>query len=149
MPRILRTNSQHPDFIKLVARLDAYLSVVDGDQHDFYDQYNGIESLNHVVIAYEHGKALGCGAFKPYNNSAAEIKRMFVLPEARGKGIASEVLKELEQWAAEEHFTSCILETGKRQTEAIQLYQKNGYAVIPNYGPYVGVENSYCFEKMI
>ena len=67
----------------------------------------------------------------------------------RGEGIATIILKELEVWAAELHYEKCRLETGKKQPEAIELYKKNGYKVIPNYGQYEGVENSVCFEKSL
>ena len=76
-----------------------------------------------------------------------EIKRMYTSPESRGKGIASSVLSELEGWASELSYEKCILETGKKQPEAIGLYEKNGYKTIPNYGQYAGIENSLCFEK--
>jgi len=74
---------------------------------------------------------------------------MFVAPNERGKGIASTILRELEKWAAEQHFTGCILETGLRQPEAIALYSKNGYRPISNYGQYKGVSNSVCFLKKL
>ncbi len=72
---------------------------------------------------------------------------MFVLPEYRGHGIGLNILKELELWAAEECYAACILETGKKQPEAIYLYQKAGYSIIPNYGQYENVENSVCMMK--
>jgi putative acetyltransferase len=59
------------------------------------------------------------------------------------------VLSELESWAAELGYPKCVLETGKRQPEAIALYEKQGYQRIPNYGQYIGVENSVCFEKVL
>jgi GNAT superfamily N-acetyltransferase len=59
------------------------------------------------------------------------------------------ILAELEKWAGELSCTKCILETGKRQPDAIGLYKKNGYKPVPNYGQYAGVENSVCFEKVI
>ena len=72
---------------------------------------------------------------------------MYTLPESRGKGIATRILTELEIWASELSFKKCVLETGKRQPEAIVLYKKNSYKQIKNYGQYVGIENSLCFEK--
>ena len=78
-----------------------------------------------------------------------EVKRMFTLPESRGKGIATKVLNELENWASELGYAKCMLETGKRQPEAVRLYQKNGYKQIPNYGQYINMDNSVCFEKLM
>ncbi|MGJ8685826.1 MAG: GNAT family N-acetyltransferase [Nonlabens sp.] len=147
MVRIERTTCINEHFTGLVAKLDAYLSNTDGDEHDFYHQYNGIESLNHVVIAYLKDVAIGCGAIKEFDSDSVEVKRMYVSPETRGQGIASLLLKELEEWATELKYKNCILETGKRQPEAIALYSKNEYQVIPNYGQYKGMENSVCFKK--
>ncbi len=147
--RILRTNSANDDFRKLVRSLDEYLAVIDGHDHSFYAQFNTLDDIKHVVVAYENQKPVGCGAMKHFGPRAMEIKRMYVPPEDRKKGIATAVLSALERWAAELSYTRCVLETGKRQTEAVALYRRNGYTVIPNFGQYVGVENSICFEKII
>ncbi len=112
-------------------------------------QFNKIDKIKYVVVAYENDKPVSCGAIKQYTPNTAEIKRMYTLPEYRGKGVATRVLTELEQWAAELSFGKCILETGIRQPEAIRLYEKNGYTRIPNFGQYAGIENSLCFEKVI
>lgn len=149
MVQVVRTNSDDPDFIELVKLLDADLAERDGEDHSFYTQFNKVDKIKYVVVVYENDKAIACGTIKEYSPATMEIKRMYTLPERRGKGIASIVLNELERWAAELSCTSCILETGKRQPEAITLYQKNGYKPIPNYGQYAGIENSICFEKEI
>lgn len=149
MIQLLRTTSEHPDFIVLVKSLDAYLAITDGDEHAFYNQYNKIDMIKHVILAYENDIAIGCGAIKAYGDDAMEVKRMFVAEAGRNKGIASTLLKELEHWAAELGFKRCVLETGKRQAEAIALYKKNGYQVTENYGQYIGVANSVCFEKVL
>jgi len=144
-----RTNSEDSDFRALVKALDGYLKVTDGDEHDFYNQYNGINGLAYVLVVYEEGKPVGCGAIKPFDATTLEIKRMYVSPEARGKGVGSKILIALEGWGKELHYATCVLETGKRQTEAIGLYKKNGYQIFPNYGQYTGVANSVCFKKII
>ena len=145
MISFIKTNSSHPDFVSLVAELDADLAKRDGEEHAFYSQFNSLESLKHVVVCYEDDVAIGCGA--EFSKTSVEVKRMFVTPKQRGKGIASQILTELEKWASELGYTKCVLETGKRQPEAIALYTKNGYAIIPNYDPYKEMENSVCFEK--
>lgn len=76
-----------------------------------------------------------------------EVKRMFVPLHKRGQGIASTILKALEIWCKELGIKKCVLETGKNQPEAIALYKKNQYNIIPNFGKYEAVENSVCFEK--
>ena len=149
MIKLVRTNSKNADFIHLVKQLDASLKITDGDEHDFYNQFNSIDTLKHIVVAYLENQPIGCGAFKEFNQNSVEIKRMFTLPQSRGKGIATLILKELENWATELDYSSCILETGIRQTEAVILYKKNLYKIRSNYGQYVGIKNSLCFEKKI
>jgi len=146
---LLRTNSTHQDFIDLVALLDADLKIKDGKDHSFYNQFNSIAAIHHVVICYLNQKAIGCGAIKKYDNKTAEIKRMYTLNTSRGKGVASKILGELELWSRELQFDKCILETGKKQPDAIALYQKRNYRISVNYGQYKDVENSICFEKFL
>lgn len=149
MITLKRTDSNNEDFVTLVRFLDEDLKVRDGDDHDFYHQFNKIDMIKNTVVAYENDKAIGCGAIKAFGSDAMEVKRMFVYPEMRGRGVAVKILTELEQWAAELGYDRCILETGKKQPEAIALYKKSGYEVTPNYGQYAGIDNSVCFEKRI
>ncbi len=149
MIKLVRTNSENEDFVFLVKQLDAYLKITDGDEHDFYNQFNSIEILKHIIIAYKDHQPIGCGAFKEFDNTSVEIKRMFTLPETREKGIGTLILNALEDWAKELNYKSTVIETGIRQTEAVQFYKKNLYEIIPNYGQYAGVENSLCFEKIL
>ncbi len=149
MTTLLHTDSSNPDFVALVRLLDAELAVRDGDDHDFYHQFNKIDHIRHVVLVYENNRPVACGAFKEFAPDTVEIKRMYTLPEARGKGIAIRILAELETWAAELSYKKCVLETGINQPEAIALYRKCAWRQIPNYGQYAGVETSLCFEKSI
>jgi len=149
MLTFIRTSSTNPDFITIVHQLDTELAEIDGAEHAFYAQYNKIDKIDHVILAYENGLPVACGAIKKYDEFTMEVKRMFTNRAYRGSGFASKVLNELEKWAVEINFKSCVLETGKRQPDAIQLYEKNGYTIIPNYGQYAEVENSICFIKNI
>ena len=149
MIKLIRTNSENLDFVYLVKQLDAYLKITDGDEHDFYNQFNSIDVIKHTVVAYINNKPVGCGAFKAFEEDAVEIKRMFTTPDARGTGIASKILVELELWAKELNYKSCILETGIRQVEAVSFYKKNKYESISNYGQYKTVVNSLCFKKTL
>jgi putative acetyltransferase len=149
MVQLIRTDSSNTDFQALVRLLDQDLSGRDGDEHAYYAQFNKIDHIQHVVVAYLNNEAVGCGAFKPYADSLVEIKRMYVRPALRGQRIAQQVLTELETWAAELKAAGFVLETGKRQPEAIRLYQRCGYEIIPNYGQYAGVENSVCMQKLL
>ena len=149
MIRTVRTNSENSDFVELVARLDNLLADLDGRDHDFYNQYNKIDKIKHVVVAYSGGIPVACGAIKKFDPETMEVKRMFTADSHRGKGLATLVLAELEKWTLELSYAKCILETGKRLPDAVRLYQKNGYLPIPNYGQYVTMENSCCFEKKL
>ena len=149
MIKTVRTTSADKDFITLVDQLNSELALRDGDMHEFYHQFNAIDNLNHVVLVYKNKVAVGCGAFKPFNDESVEIKRMFVPKNYRGQRIATIVLDALETWAKELGFKICVLETGKKQPEAIALYSRRGYTVTKNYGQYIGVENSVCFKKQL
>lgn len=145
----LRTNPENEDFKQLVTKLDADLKVRDGEDNLFYSQFNKINKIKYAIIAYNNNTAVGCGAIKENELGAMEIKRMYVIENRRGEGIASTILKALEKWAFDLNYYKCVLETGKRQPEAIEMYKKNGYNIIPNFGQYKNVENSICFEKIL
>lgn len=149
MVELFRTDHMHPGFLHLVRELDQDLARRDGKDNAFYARYNSMAAGARVVVAIAEGVPVGCGAIKPVGADVMEVKRMYTLPAWRGKGVASGVLAELEQWARELGMERCILETGLRQPEAIALYQRNGYEPIPNYGPYAGVGNSRCFAKVL
>jgi putative acetyltransferase len=139
----------NPSFLELVMLLNQELAERDGKDHAFYTQFNDVATLDHVVVAKFRNETAGCGALRKVDEKSVEIKRMFVKPAFRKNGIAKAILTELESYARELGFTRCVLETGKNQPEAIALYSRNGYRIIPNYGPYEGVSNSICFEKLI
>jgi GNAT superfamily N-acetyltransferase len=147
MQTLKRTTSKDDDYKKLVAHLDAELKIRDGDEHSFFAQYNKSDMIKHVVVCYDNETAVGCGAFKYYEDGIVEIKRMFVLNQMRGKGIAKKILAELEKWAKELNYNQTILETGIKQPEAIALYKSAGYSIIPNYGQYENVASSVCMKK--
>ncbi|MEQ1922674.1 MAG: GNAT family N-acetyltransferase [Pyrinomonadaceae bacterium] len=147
MIRLVRTDAEDTDLYSLVELLDAELRQRDGEDHYFYAQFNKLAGVEGVVLAYDGKTTVGCGAFKRHTETEAEIKRMFVRPEYRGQRIAAKVLAELEAWAGEQGYDACVLETGFKQPEAIALYGREGYEVIPNYGQYAEVENSVCMRK--
>ncbi len=149
MINLIRTDSSNEDYRKLVLELDKDLAERDGDDAPFFAQYNKSDDIKYTIVAYDDGIPVGSGAIKEYEDGVVEVKRMYVPPVHRGKGIASVVLKDLEQWAKELGYSKAILETGKKMPEAIRVYNKNGYALIPNYGQYAGVEESVCFEKFL
>lgn len=147
--KLVRTTSDNLDFQQLVVALDAYLRIVDGDDHAFYAQFNKTDSLSNVLVCYDQEVAIGCGAFKAYDSQTVEIKRMYTLPEYRGRGVAKNIMAALEEWAKEEKYSVSILETGYLQKDAISLYSKIGYEVMENFGQYEGISTSVCMQKTI
>lgn len=143
--QIIRTTSENKDFKYLVKKLDTYLKSMNNEDHSFYDEFNKIDMLKNCVVIFFENEAVSCGAIKEFDDRSVEIKRMFTLPEYRGKSFASSVLKELERWAKELKFSRTVLETGKKQIDAVALYEKCGYQTTPNYGQYSGIEDSVCF----
>ena len=150
MLTLKRTDSNDKDFHWLVEKLNRYLDVLYGGLQDYYSQFNKIDNIPNVVIAYLNDEPVGCGCFKKFDEQSAEVKRMFARENSRGKGVGSAVLTELEKWAAELGYTAMVLEHGDKQPEASKLYQRQGYTVIPNYGQYIGMEEtSICRKKSI
>jgi GNAT superfamily N-acetyltransferase len=101
------------------------------------------------VVACLDGHPAGCGALRPMDLEAAEVKRMFVRPIARRQGVGRQILLELERLAAKFEYRFLRLETGVRQPEAIALYESCGFYRIRPYGKYVGDPISLCFEKTV
>jgi putative acetyltransferase len=135
-------------FRDLTACLDAELVQRYGAAQAAVQPYNIVEH-GEAIIASENGAAVGCGCFKRHGANTAEIKRVYVKPDYRSRGVAREILKRLEDHAAQMNCRTMVLETGKRQPEAIRLYEKCGYARIPNYGPYADMPDSVCFMKSL
>ena len=145
----VRTNSEHKDFEILINRLDCELTDRDREAHEICKAYNYVETIKHVIVAYDGNKAIGCGAIRAFDEKTMEVKRMFVAVESRNRGVASTILEELEKWVKELGYSGCILETGRKFPDAIKLYEKNGYTRIPNYGQYKDLESSVCFKKKL
>ncbi|MFY9153269.1 MAG: GNAT family N-acetyltransferase [Prolixibacteraceae bacterium] len=143
----LRTTNENPDFRKMVDALDDDLYKRNGEGQLQYRQYNSIDKIQHAIVIYSGNSPVGCGCFKSFDAKTVEMKRMFVLPEKRGKQMAARMLQELEKWALEEGNTAAVLETGLRQVEAQRLYSVAGYFRTENYGQYIGMADSICYRK--
>ncbi len=147
--KTIKTTSKNPDFIKLINALDESLWETYPELKADYWGNNSIEFNPNVVLVYHNEEAVACCCFKKYDQNTIEVKRMFVSQVMRGKGIAQQMLQELESWAKDLGYTISVLETLFKQTAAIQMYQNEGYSIIPNYPPYEGLENSICMKKNI
>ncbi len=146
---IHRTDSGNADFQSLVKHLDETLAGHNGDEHDFFHQFNKIDTIKNCIIAYIDHIPVACGAFKPFSEDTVEIKRMFTDPKFRKKGLGSAIVSELEIWAKELGFKKAVLETSQELNNAISVYEKSGFYKIPNYGQYIGVDSSVCYEKIL
>lgn len=146
--KLVRTDSQNVDFANLIVKLDENLASRNGDMQEYFNQFNKVDAIKQVIVAYINGIAVGCGAIKPFDNESVEVKRMFVSDEYRGRRIAFKILSELENWAKELGYASAVLETSNVQTEAVALYSKT-YSVTENYGQYAGIQTSICFKKKL
>ena len=147
--KIIKTDNSNTDFLDLTTQLDTDLNERYGVKQSAYDKLNVMDPIDTAIVGYYNETPVACGCFKMFNNTTIEIKRMFVQTGHRRNGFSTKILKFLEKWASELGYSKAILETGKRQPEAIALYQKAGYQIIGNYGPYRGFENSVCMEKNI
>lgn len=145
--REIKTSSNNIDFALLVAELDLHLTEFYGNEKHFFEAHNKVDSIKNVIVIYNNNNPVGCGGIKEYSNTEMEIKRMYVKPTYRGQGIASTILKLLENWAIELGYTTTILETMKVKETVINMYAKNGYRIIPNYGQYQQMDKSICMSK--
>jgi len=147
--KIKRTDSSNKDFQNLVKLLDADLAIRNGEDHGFYDQFNKIDMIKNCIVIYVDEIPAACGAFKKFNEETVEIKRMYTNPDFRKRGLATAIVKELEIWAKELDYTKAVLESSREQNEALSVYEKSGYTRIPNYGQYIGMDKSVCYEKVL
>ena len=146
---IKRTSNAHRDFLTLTRELDVELKGIYGSLQAVYDKHNVIDPIDTAIVGYRGDEAIACGCFKKVDTEHVEIKRLYVKPNYRRQGFSSKVLQALESWATELGYAVALLETGKKQPEAIELYRKFGYRIIANYGPYRGMENSLCMQKLL
>lgn len=145
------TDGQDKDFIQLCHALDRFLNdLVGGEENRAqYIPYNALNDIHDVLVAYENNIPIGCASFKKYDDKSAEVKRVFVKEEYRGKQIGRQLMESLEQLARDKGYSCLILESGEPLVAAMRLYRSLGYKVIPNYGQYVNMTDSVCMEKKL
>lgn len=148
--RILKTDSRNEDFRRLAELLDESLYELYGEGINIYSKQNSVDyNLKDILIIYINDKPVACGAFKEYDEGTIELKRVFVKKENRGQGISKLIVKEIEELGRINKYRFVILQTGRKQIEAIKLYESTGYEVIENYGVYVGDDESVCMKKAL
>lgn len=138
-----------PDAVSLMEELSLCLQAITGssgkNSFDAHDVCN--DRAIFAIARNQEGRAIGCGAFRPLDQTAAEVKRMYA--REKGMGIGNKILSYLEQQAYDLGYKTLCLETRLVNTKAVSFYQQNGYRKILNYGKYEGREDSICFEKRL
>ncbi len=148
---IIETNGENRDFVTLCRLLDDNLNrIVGGEkQRVQYNQYNQLEDIHDVFIIYDQNLPIACASFKYHEKGTAEVKRVFVREEYRGRGLSLLLMKRLEEKAKMQGYQNLILETGNMLTHAMGLYKKIGFMVIENYGQYKNMKESICMGKLL
>ncbi|MDQ0089306.1 GNAT superfamily N-acetyltransferase [Paenibacillus anaericanus] len=147
---LVQVTADHPDLNGIITKLDHYLLQVYPPSEIFgLDLTDSKNNKTIFIVAYFNEIAVGCGAIKPIDDEIVELKRFFVDPEFRNRGIATAILNNLENRALALNYSTIRLETGEKLPEAIILYQKHGYYPIDKYGEYVDCESSLCYEKQL
>lgn len=136
---------EDPDLLVLITEQQAELARLEGEGHVAFPLLAGIE----FVVGVLDDVPVGCGALQPLAPGVGEVKRMFIRPPYRGRGLARRILAAIERLAASDGLHTLRLETGRFLPAALGLYTSSGYQKIPLYGQYAGRPNSICFEKVI
>lgn len=146
---LIYTDGGNADFILLCSMLDAYLNILAGGEENRaeYVPLNKLDHIHDAFVLYDGALPVGCASFKEYEVGVAEIKRVFMRGEYRGRGLSRFLMQAVEEKAKEKGYRSLILETGKPLVSAVKLYTNMGYQVIPNYGPYECMSDSVCMRK--
>ena len=146
-----RTNGKNKDFIENCRQLDADLEQREGKeiQRSKYEKYNQLDKINEAIVVYENDVLVGAGSIRQYDEKNVELKRIYISPAFRGKGIGTKLVSLLIEWGKELGYQRLILETGEKMTEAAALYKKLGFERISNYGPYENMPESICMAKDI
>ena len=147
----VRTDGKNEDFIENCRLLDMDLDRRVGRQikREKYQKFNQLDEIREAIVVYDHGRAVGGGAIRRYDDENIELKRVFVHNEYQGQWIGSRLVSLLIEWAAELGYRRMILETGELLAESCAVYKKLGFAVIPNYGPYADMPESLCMAREI
>lgn len=146
-----QVSSSHPDFLQLSRELDGFLNTAIGgeDKREKYKKFNHLDTMDHVVLAYDGKTAIGCAALRRYSGHEVEVKRVFVRESHRGCGIGGRLLSHLISQAKSMGFSYMLLETGEFLAASVHLYRRCGFSQIDNYGAYKNMPESLCMGREI
>ncbi|MFF7243318.1 GNAT family N-acetyltransferase [Embleya sp. NPDC008237] len=148
----------HPDVRKLVADVQQeYVERYGDPDESAVDPADFLPPEGLFCVAYRDGAPVASGGWRARGSADdpglragdAELKRMYVVPHARGRGLSRVMLAHLEEAARAAGRLRLVLETGDKQPEAIALYRSCGYEPIPGFGYYKDHESSMCFAKVL
>ncbi len=147
---IKHTQTSDPDFKLLVAELDAAMQGIYKSYDKNFAVLNILKSDTQVIIAYADTDPIACGAIRKLDEPhTVELKRMYVRPVFRGKGISKIILQQLEALALKQGNDIVRLETGSKQPIAIALYKRCGYTPTEAFGPYIHIPGAVCMKKIL
>lgn len=147
--RIDVTPYDHPDAVALIAEVQQeYVVRYGGEDATPVDPAEFAPPHGLFLVAYVDGSPAACGGWRAHETDV-ELKRMYVTPAFRGRGLARAVLKALEETAAKAGYRRVILETGSKQPEAIALYESSGYERVPSFGYYKDAPGAVHLGKAV
>jgi len=144
---IVEVGPDDPRLAPLIGELRVELDARYPEEVDF--DHPVVKREAYFLLAIRSGVPVACCAVQPLDGDECELKRMYVVPDVRGQGIAGRLMTRVEELAARLGAVRVKLETGQRQPEAIKVYERAGYAQIPNYPPYDGWDLSVCYAKAL
>ena len=149
--RLIWTDGRNEDFRHFWLVTETYYSGLVGGEENrkAFIPYNLSSAVEDVLIVYEDGRAVACAGLKKYSAADAEIKRVWVEPDCRGKHIATMMMARIEEKAAMKGYRRTVLQTRRIMKDAVSLYTKLGYHLIDNYPPYDRLEGAVCFAKVL
>lgn len=149
--QFVHTDGSDKAFISLCHALDGFLNELVGGEENRaeYVPYNAPDDIHDAIVIYDGDCPIGCAGFKKYDDTCAEVKRVFIRQEYRGLGISHRLMSLLEAAAKKQGYRYFILESGAPLIAAMSLYTKSGYETIPNYGPYKDMKESICMKKAL
>ena len=157
-----RAPFRSPEFtVRTLAYTDPVVRALEAElQQEYVERYGGVDETpidpaqfappdGLFLVGFVGAEPVASGGFRRHDDEAAEIKRMYVVPEHRGTGLARRILAELENTAVDAGHDLIVLETGLMQPEAIALYESSGYLPVAGFGHYADSELNRCFAKRI
>lgn len=141
------TDEKDERFLKLVSELDRGYYERIGDELSKYDSYNEFKNPHVVILAFDNDLAVACASYRVLDNDSVEFKRVYVKKDYRKRGIAHNIITQLEKLVVKNNFRYSYIVTGKNNHAAIKLYEKLNYKLIDNFGQFIDDDTVICMKK--